>query len=73
MQFKLETKRKGIAEKAYGSLKSNGSDFVIANALEDLKPGYKAFLVDKNKKIINIGSKVSLVNVLNRVIKLSRS
>ncbi|UCD15411.1 MAG: hypothetical protein JSV34_06775, partial [Candidatus Omnitrophota bacterium] len=52
VQFKLEVRRKGLIDKAYRSLRENRSDFVVANALEDLKGGYKAFIIDKHKEVI---------------------
>lgn len=68
IQFKLESTRKQLIEKAYQSLKSNKSDFVVANALSDLGLGYKAFLIDRHKNIIAIGSKKALADTLNRII-----
>ncbi len=68
IQFKLEPKRKGIIEDAYNSLRENNSDFVVANALEDLKLGYRGFVISKDKKIIPVDSKLSLVDNLNRII-----
>ncbi len=69
IQFKLEAKRSGIADKAYQSLKENKSDFVVANALEDLRLGYKAVLVDRHKKLFSIDTQKVLVNVLDEVIR----
>ncbi len=69
IQFKLEPKPKGIIDKAYQSLKEYKSDFVIANALEDLRLGYKGFLVDKEKSIKPINSKASLAAVLDKIIR----
>ena len=71
VQFKLEIKRSGLIEKAYKSLKGNTSDFVVANALVDLKTSYKAFLLDKNKHCITLNSKAALCDTLYRII-LSR-
>ena len=68
IQFKLEANRKGLKEKAYESLKTNSSDFVVANALSDLGSSYKAFIVDKHKNTIAIGSKKALADSLNRII-----
>ncbi|MCF7908003.1 MAG: phosphopantothenoylcysteine decarboxylase [Candidatus Omnitrophica bacterium] len=68
IQFKLEANRKGLKEKAYKSLKSNKSDFVVANSLTDMDLGYKAFLINDKKKVINIGSKKALADTLNRII-----
>ncbi len=68
IQFKLESKRKGIVDKAYKSLIKNKSDFVVANALEDLKTGYKAQLIDKDKNIMPIGSKAHLLKVVNSLV-----
>ncbi len=68
IQFKLEPKQKGIIDKAFKSLKVNKSDFVIANALEDLKTGYKGFLIGRDKKVIALGSRSSLLAALNKLI-----
>jgi len=68
IQFKLETTGKQLIEKAYQSLKSNKSDFVVANALSDLGLGYKAFLIDREKNIVTIRSKKALADKLNRII-----
>ncbi|NQT28574.1 MAG: hypothetical protein HQ570_03145 [Candidatus Omnitrophica bacterium] len=68
IQFKLESKQRGIVNKAYKSLRENKSNFVIANALEDLKTGYKGFLIDKDKKVIPLGSRSSLLTALNKII-----
>ncbi len=69
IQFKLEIKRKGLLKKAYQSLKGNKSDFVVANALEDLRLGYKSFLIDKNNNIITLNSKESLFSNLEKITK----
>ncbi|MCF7886880.1 MAG: hypothetical protein K9L71_00510 [Candidatus Omnitrophica bacterium] len=67
IQFKLEAKKRGIIDKAYRSLKENGSDFVVANALEDLKSGYKAILIDRNKNLTKISSKSILAEKINQL------
>ena len=72
IQFKLEPRRKGIIDDAYQSLKMNGSDFVVANALEDLGSGYKGFLIDKHKNIKPVNSKASLAAALDKAIRLKR-
>lgn len=72
VQFKLEIKRKGLIDKAYKSLKGNKSDFVVANALEDLKAGYKAFLLDEAKHCVTLNSKKALCDTLYRVILNTR-
>jgi len=69
IQFKLEPKRKGIVNKAYKSLRENKSDFVVANALEDLQVGYKGFLIGKDKKVISLGSRNCLLTALDKVIR----
>lgn len=69
IQFKLEIKRKGLVEKAFQSLRKNKSNFVVANALEDLKLHYKSFLIDKNRNIITINSKESLFNRLKDAVE----
>ena len=68
IQFKLETSRKDLKARAYQSLRANKSDFVVANSLADVRLGYKAFLIDNKKKVINIGSKKALADTLNRLI-----
>ncbi|MDP2922452.1 MAG: phosphopantothenoylcysteine decarboxylase [Candidatus Omnitrophota bacterium] len=68
IQFKLEIKRKGLIEEAHASLKENKSDFVVANALEDLKLGYRAFLIDRYKKVITLRSKRDLFSALWKTI-----
>lgn len=67
IQFKLEIKRKGLAKKAFKSLKENKSDFVVANALEDLKSGYKSFMIDKVNNITPINSKNALFEKLESI------
>ena len=64
VQFKLEIQRKGLIEKAFESLQQNQSDAVVANCLQDITLGYKAFLVDKNKKITPISSRKQLASLL---------
>lgn len=72
IQFKLETKRKGLIDKAYTSLKENKSDFVVANALEDLRHKYKAFVIDKSRHIITVNSKKELFIRLYELIKCGK-
>jgi len=69
VQFKLEIKRKDLIKKAYNSLLENKSNFVVANALEDLKKGYKAFIIDREKNIIEVKSKKELFLSLKNIIK----
>lgn len=64
VQFKLEIKREGLIEKAYNSLRENRSDLVVANAWEDLKARYRAFIIDKEKKIKEVDSIESLTEEL---------
>lgn len=68
IQFKLETNKKGLIKKAYRSLKENRSDFVVANALEDLRLGYRASLIDKNRRVTPIASRKALCGVLHKTI-----
>jgi phosphopantothenoylcysteine decarboxylase/phosphopantothenate--cysteine ligase len=70
IQFKLEVEEKGIIDKAYASLKKNDSDYVVANALESLKEGYQAQLIDKQKNIIRINSKDDLAKEINNLLAL---
>ena len=67
VQFKLEIKRKDLIKKAYNSLLENKSDFVVANALEDLKNKYKAFIIDKERNIIEVNSKKELFLNLSKL------
>lgn len=67
VQFKLEATRKGLIDKAYQSLKENKSDFVVANALEDLG-NYRAWLIDRRKKVIELESKKALADTLAAII-----
>jgi len=69
IQFKLEIKRKGLIEKASKNLEENKSDFVIANALEDLKFRYKSFVIDKDNNTTEINSKNALFEKLENIIK----
>ena len=69
IQFKLQPKRRTIIEKAYKSLKENKSDFVVANALEDVYFGYRAFLIDRDKNITPIDSRRALITTLDKVIR----
>lgn len=70
IQFKLETKREGLIEAAYASLKSNKSDYVVANALDDLSKAYRAFLIDKDKKVKLIRSKQALFTTIHKIVNL---
>jgi phosphopantothenoylcysteine decarboxylase/phosphopantothenate--cysteine ligase len=69
IQFKLETKQKGIVNRAYASLKESKSDFVVANALEDMQRGYKGFLINRDKEVISLNSRKSLLDALDRIIR----
>ena len=69
IQFKLEPRQRGIINKAYKSLRENRSDFVIANALEDLQTGYKGFLINRDKKVIPLASRNSLLTAIEKVIR----
>lgn len=68
IQFKLEPSRRNLKAKAYKSLKANKSDYVVANSLTDLGLGYKAFLIDSQKKVLDIRSKKALADSLNKII-----
>ncbi|MBD3264775.1 MAG: hypothetical protein GF375_06710, partial [Candidatus Omnitrophica bacterium] len=61
IQFKLEIEREGLIEKAYRSLIANGSDAVVANALDDLKKGYSCFLIDRGRKVKEVKSRTVLI------------
>ena len=70
IQFKLENKRKCLIDKSYKSLVNNRTDFVVANALEDLDGGYKAFIIDREKNTISVDSKATLFNKIFKIIKM---
>ena len=70
IQFKLESKRRGIVNKAYKSLKNNGSDLVVANALEDLRVGYKATIISRQKRLTPVTSAKNLASKLDSLIRL---
>jgi phosphopantothenoylcysteine decarboxylase/phosphopantothenate--cysteine ligase len=67
IQFKLEVKRKNLPKEALKSLRGNRSDFVVANALEDLRVKYKSFILDKRKDITAINSKMNLFKKLKDI------
>jgi phosphopantothenoylcysteine synthetase/decarboxylase len=69
IQFKLEIKRKGLVKKAFKSLQENKSDFVVANAFEDLKRVYKSFVIDKNNNMIVINSKNALFEKIENIVE----
>lgn len=69
IQFKLEAKRKDLIKRAYQNMRKNRSDFVVACSLEELKGGFKGFVVGKNKKIIPVNSRQSLFNNLHSTAK----
>lgn len=68
IQFKLETKRRGLKTAALTSLNENKSDFVVANALVDLKSGYKGFLINRENKALFLDSKRALLKALEQII-----
>ncbi len=67
IQFKLEVKRKNLPKEALKSLRENRSDFVVANALEDLRVKYKSFILDKRKNVTAINSKMNLFKKLKDI------
>jgi len=68
IQFKLEAKRRGLKTAAFLSLNENKSNFVVANALEDLKSGYKGFLINRGNKALFLDSKRALLKALEQII-----
>ncbi len=70
VQFKLEVTAKDLVEKAHKSLISNNSDIVVANALTQLKSGYRGLLVSRQKKVIAVNSSSQLANNLHEIISL---
>jgi phosphopantothenoylcysteine decarboxylase/phosphopantothenate--cysteine ligase len=61
IQFKLEKSAKGLIDKAYTSLKANDSDFVVANALEDID---KKYLISREKNIVKADGTAQLARNL---------
>jgi phosphopantothenoylcysteine synthetase/decarboxylase len=72
IQFKLEAYRRGLVDEAYRSLVHNKSSFVVANALQDLKTGYKGFLIDRDRNVIPVNSRAALARLLERVVSESQ-
>lgn len=71
IQFKLEVglSHSALIDVAYSSLEGNGSDFVVANDLSDMKDGcYRGTLIDKDKKQSPIFSRESLVEKIIEII-----
>ena len=69
IQFKLETDKIGLIKKAYNSLKDNNSDFVVANALEDLKKKYRCFIINKIGKVFEVRSKGGLADHIDKIVR----
>lgn len=70
IQFKLEITQKDLLEKAYLSLQENNSDFVVANSFDNLKDGYKASIISREKQVIEVSSMEDLADNLDRLIRL---
>ncbi|MBD3245399.1 MAG: hypothetical protein GF333_00105 [Candidatus Omnitrophica bacterium] len=68
IQCKLEMRADSLCERAYESLQVNGSDYVIANALDQLKQDYRAYLIDRRKNIVTVNSREELACCLYRCI-----
>lgn len=64
VQFKMQDRRSGLIDLAYGSLNQNGSDFVVAHCIEDISGGYKGYLIDKKKTVTSLNSKKDLFAAL---------
>ncbi|MCK4916792.1 MAG: hypothetical protein KAJ14_08830 [Candidatus Omnitrophica bacterium] len=69
IQFKMEAKLKGLVDAAYNSLIDNKSDFVVANALIDLKKGYKGYIIDKDKQVVPVYSREELMKGLDKIVR----
>jgi len=65
VQFKLENSTKGLVEKAYKSLKSNDSDFVVANALDSIG---RKYLIGRDARIVEFKGVKSLAVGLAKII-----
>jgi phosphopantothenoylcysteine decarboxylase/phosphopantothenate--cysteine ligase len=72
VQFKLEIEKKGLLEKAQNSMYENNSNAVVANAYEDLKAGYRAYLISTTCPISELNSKNELVEKINQLIKTKK-
>jgi phosphopantothenoylcysteine decarboxylase/phosphopantothenate--cysteine ligase len=66
VQFKLESNKKDLIEKAYRSLKENKTDYVVANALENLK---KKYFIDKKKNVKILNTKKDLFVSLYQILR----
>lgn len=72
VQFKLEIEKKGLLEKAQASMYKNNSNAVVANAYEDLKVGYRAYLISTTCPIIELNSKNELVEKIDQLIQIKK-
>jgi phosphopantothenoylcysteine decarboxylase/phosphopantothenate--cysteine ligase len=70
VQFKLELNTKGLIDKAYQSLKENKVDYVVANALKNLK---KKYLIDKEKNVKTLNTKKDLFISLYKILINTKS
>ena len=68
VQFKLEKSKAGLIDKAYASLLANQSDFVVANALEDID---KKYLISRAKNIVTADGTAQLARNLAGIINFS--
>jgi phosphopantothenoylcysteine synthetase/decarboxylase len=71
VQFKLEAQKRNLIDRAFASLRENRADLVVANSLEDLKLGYKAYIIDRDKNIIRVSSKRQLFYYLFKILSQS--
>lgn len=72
IQFKLEVglSREELIDAARASLRSNSSDYVIANDLTDMSDGkYRGILINGNKSYVNITSRHKLNDVILDLLK----
>lgn len=69
VQFKLETDRKYLLDRAVKSMDRNNSDIVVANALSELKKGYRAFILDRRGVSEKVCSKDDMAERLRIRIK----
>jgi phosphopantothenoylcysteine decarboxylase/phosphopantothenate--cysteine ligase len=68
IQFKLEMERKYLLKRAYRSLMDNRSDYVVANAYEDLQSGYRGYLIDRYKQVTTLNNKKDIFICLYKII-----
>ena len=66
VKFKLEVdlKRKELLKVAYKSMVASSADLIVANDFKDIKGEHRAFIIDKEKKVITCDGKKDIAKKL---------